>query len=147
MELVDSIPQYKAILKPNLGAVRGILAIESGQWISCQLLYDILCIGDCETCGYFGEYLYIITCKRPCFHCPVSKSAYLPIPRAEVTRRFGLPAKLVTPVLHIRTVPGIYSLHQKNIPGRVTVFDLESGRLPWIAFHGSEIATEQYCHR
>lgn len=69
MELVDSIPQYKAIILHASAALRTILSTGSGSWISCWDLYDKLCTAEGEKCGDFGGFLYTITCRRVCFIC------------------------------------------------------------------------------
>ncbi|KAF7590952.1 hypothetical protein BBP40_002204 [Aspergillus hancockii] len=55
--VVDSIPQYKAIIKHAPASLRGIISIGTGRWISCQDLHDKLCTAECDSCGDFGGYL------------------------------------------------------------------------------------------
>ncbi|KAF2136590.1 uncharacterized protein K452DRAFT_237240, partial [Aplosporella prunicola CBS 121167] len=69
MQVVDSIFPYNAIIKHVRNALRGILSIETGRWITCEALFETLCTPQCESCGAFGGYLYLITCKRVCYRC------------------------------------------------------------------------------
>lgn len=48
MELVNSFFQYKAINKYAPNALRGILSIEAGRWVTCRTLYEKLCMPGCE---------------------------------------------------------------------------------------------------
>ena len=57
MWLVESDPQYKTIRKHAFNALRGILCIETGRWITCEMLFNRLCTAECEQCGDFGGYL------------------------------------------------------------------------------------------
>ncbi|KAI0484955.1 hypothetical protein GGR56DRAFT_616277 [Xylariaceae sp. FL0804] len=68
-ELVNSLVEYKAITTHAQNALRDILSIEAGRGITCRTLYDKLCTPNCEQCGDFGSYLYLLTCKRLCFFC------------------------------------------------------------------------------
>ena len=54
MEWVESLPQYKALVTHAPALLRGILGIETGQWFSCQDLFDTFCTANCEVCGDFG---------------------------------------------------------------------------------------------
>ena len=55
MWLVEFDPQSKTI--------HGILSI------TCEMLYYKLCTAECEQCGDFGSYLYILTYERVCSLC------------------------------------------------------------------------------
>ena len=67
-EVVDSVPQYAAIVKhcPNL--LRAILSI-GARGYSCATLYRTLCTTRCSACSFFGDHLYLIDCRRVCYMC------------------------------------------------------------------------------
>jgi hypothetical protein len=54
LQLVSSVPEYKAIETYALGALRGILSTGRGRWTTCETLYKKLCTAACEYCGAFG---------------------------------------------------------------------------------------------
>ncbi|CAG8886971.1 unnamed protein product [Penicillium egyptiacum] len=72
--VVDQIPQYKQIIVHMLASIRGCLSTRTGFSFSCQDLYDKLRTADCDSCGDFGGYLYLVTCRRVCFLCFTEKT-------------------------------------------------------------------------
>lgn len=144
MEVVDSVPEYKAIVYYAPNTLRGILAIETGTWISCQTLYDKLCTAECEHCGDFGGYLYLVTCKRVCCLCFSKQAIYLPLPSSDARRKFGLGRGPLTAVACLRSIPGRYSWNAIKLPTRLTFVDPESARQAGIVRHGSVRVMEQY---
>lgn len=144
MEVVDSVPQYKTIVVHAPASLRGILSIETGLWISCQDLYEKICTAECEQCGDFGGFLYLITCKRVCFLCLSEEPNYLPLLRSDAIRRFGLNPNLVASSPHMRSIPGYYSPNEKISRARLTLVDFEFARRAGIALHGSVSLMEQH---
>jgi hypothetical protein len=68
-EVMNSIPEYDAVIKHIPNVFRGILTIDGGRWITCESLYDEFCTAECKQCGDFGYYIHILTCKRVCSLC------------------------------------------------------------------------------
>ena len=56
----------------------------------CLKLYEELSTAECDSCGDYGGYLYLVTCRRVCFLCLTENPDYLPILRADAIRKFGL---------------------------------------------------------
>ena len=144
MEVLDSILQYKAVATYAHNALRGILSLETGQWISCETLYEKLCTAECEKCGDFGGYLYILTCRRVCFLCLSTDSRYLPLPYSEAIRKFGINRSILNTLPHMRSIPGTYSPKAKKCNRRLTLVDSESAYHAGITLHGSLSAMQQY---
>lgn len=144
VEVVDSIPEYKAIVANAPDSLRGILTIETGRWITCHDLYEKLCTAECEQCGDFGGFLYIATCRRVCFICLSEKPNYLPLLRSEAVRKFGLDRSLLASSPYLKSIPGCYSPGWKSVRTRLTLVDPDSARRAGIALHGSVSAMEQY---
>lgn len=143
LELVDALPEYKAIVTHARNALRGIVSIETGRWITLSALYEKLCAPKCEQCDDFGGYLYLLTCKRVCFLCLSQDRLYLPLTRRRVNRMFGLKPQMLAKIPHMRVMPGIYSPNEKKALECVLV-DYKSARCAGIAFHGSLDAMEKY---
>ncbi|KAI0282798.1 hypothetical protein BGY98DRAFT_60892 [Russula aff. rugulosa BPL654] len=115
MWLVESFPQYKAIRKHAYNALRGIIYIEANRWITCEMLYEKLCTAECEECGDFGGYLYILTCKRVCFLCLSEDKRYLPLRYRHAIRKFGLNRPILGTLPSMKSIPGTYSPNQKKV--------------------------------
>lgn len=142
-EVVDHVSSYKAIATNAPHALRGILSIQTGRWITCRTLYEKLCLARCETCADFGGYLYLITCKRVCFLCLSENRVYLPVTPRKACREFGLSNDMVKTLPWMRVVPGIYSPNEKKA-AKSTLVDYESCLDTAIALHGSLTAMRKY---
>ncbi|KAF2135474.1 uncharacterized protein K452DRAFT_293187 [Aplosporella prunicola CBS 121167] len=143
MQVVDSVPQYKAITTHASNALRGILAIETGRWITCETLYDKLCTAQCERCGDFGGYLYLLTCKRVCFLCLSEDGSYLPLRYSHAIKKFGITPQAVKTLPRMRSITGIYSPNEKKSHRRLCLVDFETAFQAGIELHGSQEAMER----
>ena len=137
LEVTESIPQYKAIATHARTALRGILSIETGPWITCEILYEKLCTAQCEECGDFGGYLYLLTCKRVCFLCFTETWKYLPLPYSEAFRKWGATTRILSTVPRLRSVPGVYSPNGMKRRDRLCLVDPLSAYDACIAHYGS----------
>ena len=91
MEVVDSTPEYKAIVTNVPNFLRVILGLKTGPWISCQLLNDKFLDSRCEYCNDIGGYLYLLTCRRVCFICYQKKKyQFCPVDWYEAERHYGI---------------------------------------------------------
>lgn len=142
-ELVDHVPSYKAVTLHAPHALRGILSIETGRWITCRTLYEKLCLAKCETCSDFGGYLYLVTCKRVCFLCLSQDRLYLPVTPQEACREFGLTSGIVHTLPWMRVVPGVYSPNEKKAAKSILV-DYQSCVDAGVALHGSLSTMRKY---
>lgn len=137
MDVVDSLPQYQAILVHIPNALRGILSIGTGHWITCQLLYDKLCTAECERCGDFGDYLYIVTAKRVCYLCFTENETFVLLKREDATLKFGLRRIELAYLPQMKSIPGRYGSSQRYQRAGLTLYDFESARNAGIAVYGS----------
>ena len=144
MELVDSLPQHRALVTHAPALLRGILSNGTGRWISCQDLFDTFCTAVCEVCGDFGGYVYIITCKRVCFLCLSDESSYLPLLRRDVSCKFGLNSSVISELPTMKSLPGRYSPNERICRTRLTLIDSESAWQAAIKVHGTASAVKQY---
>ncbi|OAA63322.1 F-box domain, cyclin-like protein [Niveomyces insectorum RCEF 264] len=87
MELVDSVPQYAAIIRHCPTIVRAILSIQADAF-GCGVLYATLCTTRCSTCERFGDHLYLIDCRRVCYFCFTQRLEYLPLTMGDILRCF-----------------------------------------------------------
>ena len=144
MGLIDSIPHYKAIVDHGSAALCGMLSIGAAKFNTCEDLYDKLCTAECDLCGHFGGYIYLITCRRVCFVCLSEDESYLPLLKADVVRKFGVESENLAKLPQIRSRPGCYSPNMRNCRKRISLFDHDSARCAGIVTHGTEIAMEEF---
>lgn len=80
MQIVNSIPQYDAIIRQCPDVIRAILATEANAFDLDHLhktLKNDKCFS-CSTNGSWGTSLYLITCRRVCTHCLLRCPEWLP---------------------------------------------------------------------
>lgn len=142
--ITESIPQYKRILVHAPTAVRGCLNIKTARFFSCRDLYEKLSTAECDSCGDFGGYLYLVTCRRVCFLCFTEKPDYLPILRKDAIRKFGLRSEHLASLPCMKSFPGCYSPRELKCRQRQTLFDYSSARQAGIAVHGSISSMEKH---
>lgn len=142
--ITDSIPQYKRILAHAPTSIRGSLNIQSARFFSCLDLYEKLSTAECDSCGDFGGYLYLVTCRRVCFLCFTEKTDYLPVPQKDAIRKFGLSSKHLASLPRMKSFPGRYSPRGIKCRQRETLFDYSAARQTGIAVHGTISSMEEY---
>lgn len=144
IEIVESILQYKAIATHAGNVLQAALRTGAGKWISCETVYEKLCAAECEECGDFGGYLYILTCKRVCFLCLSEDETYLPLMRVHAIQKFGINRQIVCTLPCLRSIPGEYSLRKERKRPCFTLVDRESAYRAGVVLHGSPEAMERY---
>jgi hypothetical protein len=144
IEVVESILQYKAIATHASNVLQGALRTGAGNWISCETVYEKLCTAECEQCGDFGGYLYILTCERVCFLCLSEDDTYLPLPRGRAIRKFGINCRILETLPCLTSLPGEYSTKKFERLMQVTLVDRESAHRAGVVLHGSSEAMERH---
>lgn len=142
MDVVHSIPQYKAIATHAPNVIYAASAIETAH--SIESVYQALCTTGCAFCGNFGGYLYMITCKRVCFSCIVNNTKVLTIRHKSAIRKFGLNRQIVRALPGMKSIPGTYSQDKCQDTKRHNLVDYESAYQAGISIHGSPIAMARY---
>lgn len=121
---VDTFPPFKCIIKHAHPALHGALMIHSAKWITCEKLFKIICTSECESCGDFAGYVYLITCKRVCFLCLSQDDKYLPYTfTGRKSRAFS---RILDILPHMRSISGIYSPNEKQESRQLCLWDRES---------------------
>lgn len=142
--ITDSIPQYRRILAHAPASIRGSLNIGTAQFFSCLDLYEKLSTAECDSCGDFGGYLYLVTCRRVCFLCFTEKTDYLPVLRKDAIRKFGLRSEHLASLPCMKSFPGCYSPREIKCRHRETLYDYSAARQTGIAVHGTISSMEKY---
>ncbi|KAK2739463.1 hypothetical protein FQN57_006592 [Myotisia sp. PD_48] len=143
-QVVNSIPQYKKVVLHVPVAIWGSLRISTGGSFSFQKLYGELSKTKCDTCGSFGEYLYLMTCRRVCFLCFTEEIEFLPLHRTDAKRKFGLRVEDLATLPSMRSIPGRYSSLGIKCPTQLTLIDHGAARQAGVALHGAPEAMGQY---
>jgi hypothetical protein len=144
LEILESIPQYKAIATHASNVLQGAVKTGAGQWISCETVYEKLYAAECEQCGDFGGYLYILTCKRVCFLCLSEAANFLPLQPIQAIRKFAINRQILGTLPCMRSIPGEYSRRKQGHLLRFDLVDRESAYRAGVILHGSPDAMEQY---
>ncbi|KAK3337776.1 hypothetical protein B0T19DRAFT_82409 [Cercophora scortea] len=133
MHLVDSLPQYRRLWTfcPNI--LRAAISINAASF-SCETLFQTLTREKCESCGSFGGYLYLITCKRVCYFCFTRRKEYFPVSLTLAARQAKLQKKAFSHLPQVLSLPGRYTAIAKLSRHRVTLIDRQA------LFHLSEEA-------
>jgi hypothetical protein len=144
IEIVEFIPQYRTIATCASNVLQGALRTGAGKWISCETVYEKLCAAECEQCGDFGEYLYILTCKRVCFLCLSKNEKYLPLLGSHAIRKFGINHQILRTLPCFTSIPGEYSKWEEKHRSPSELVDRESAYRAGVVLHGSPDAMEEY---
>lgn len=142
--VVDQIPQYKQIIVHAPASIRGCLSIGTGRLFSCQYLYEKLRTPECDGCGDFGGYLYLVTCRRVCFLCFTEKADYLPLLRNDAIRKYGLSSQHIAKLPSFKSLPGYYSSRGIKCRRRLTLVDHSAAREAGIVLHGDIDTMKQH---
>nr|POE53538.1 hypothetical protein CFP56_28760 [Quercus suber] len=143
-ELVDSQPQYRVVARYARSSIRGVLSIQTGAWITCETLYDKLATPECEACGDFAGYLYLITCRRVCFLCLSEDESYLPLGLDTARRRYGLRREQIEKLPCMTIVLGTYSPGESTLSKPYVLYDYDSIVSAAALHHGSLEAANRH---
>jgi len=142
--VTDSDPYYNVIRTHIPASIRGSLNIGTARFISCKDLYKTLSTAECDSCGDFGGYLYLITCRRVCFLCFTEKVDFLPLTRKDTIRKFGLDSEHLAKLPHLRSFPFFYTPKRNKCRRREVLFDYSAAQEKGIVVYGSISSTEEY---
>lgn len=128
MQVVDSVPQYDAIVEHAPNSLRALLTVNKGRNVNCLELYDKMCTFKCETCGEFGGFLYLITLRRACIECFRMSADCFSLITSEARRGVGRSrTKTDFPAVdQIFAPPGCYSPDIRNFRHRTRLYDYNS---------------------
>ena len=136
-KLIDSLPKYCTVVTHAANAIRGMLVTDIAYLTTLSQLYFQLCQYSCSSCGGFGGYLYLLTCRRLCYLCLQTIPAYKPMRKADALRDFGLQPRHLRQVRRMRLRPGCYTAREWSSRQELTLCDSDSTRDVGIATHGS----------
>ena len=155
-EIVDTHTQFKVINSQAYGALRGLRAIKISHTITVERLFKKLCESQCNECGNYGGYMYLVTLQRVCLQCFTKNDRYIPLDETEALTLFGLTPKILWTLPHFQSYPGreprrFYAKNNKHnisasrrLQDSILLVDRESARSAGIIHHGSFEAMQEY---
>lgn len=141
---VDTLPQYNDIVTHAPSSIRAALSINVSPWISCRQLHKELCSQKCAACGFFGAFLYLLSCSRICYICLKEDSRFLPMTPANARVAFGIKHHGLSQLPIALSLPGRYSEATKIRRARIALVDSDSARQVGISIHHSSARMEEY---
>ena len=136
-QFVDSLPKYKVIVEHAPDVLRGMLTTETASLTTLEVLYGKLCQRTCDSCSQYGDFLYVLTCKRVCIVCLATKSSYKTLRKADLIRKFDLKPKLIANITRMQVRCGCYRSIVWSGNAAVTLYDHDFAQSVAIAAHGS----------
>ncbi|EEP80058.1 predicted protein [Uncinocarpus reesii 1704] len=67
--VVKTISKYTSLYTLAPSVFQAVVSFGAGSWITCEELRATLSSDSCATCGGFGSFIYLYTCKRVCPEC------------------------------------------------------------------------------
>jgi len=143
-QVVNSTAEYKRIVQHAPAVIQAILSIGMGSWISCADIYQQLRTPECQKCGDFGGYFYILGCQRVCFLCFTGHEDFHPLNTIRAEWKFGLTKQSVAALPRMTTVTGIYTPMHRPRQYSLEFVDPATAHLQGIKLHGSQSAMDLY---
>lgn len=137
MQVVDSVPTYRTILRQCPNIVRGLYSIRYAAFVSLAQLWSTLGRTKCVTCDDFGGYIYLLTCERVCFLCFRNDARFYPLNVSEACRQYAINKGSLEHIPAMRSVPGVYTPEEKARNASVILIDRDMVQQRATEVHGS----------
>ena len=124
--LVDSLPQYKAIIQHVPQALRAFLSTNMAIHYTVLDLFEALCTQPCFCCGQFAPLLDLFTCHRYCLTCVIDSDDLLSMPVSTAKRDFHLNLKTIRALPLCLSLPGQYTESERTYQKRITLGRVQS---------------------
>lgn len=69
MQVVNSIPQFRTIVKHSLSPLRSMINTGAASRVTCQDLFEAMSRWKCRLCDDFAGFIYLFDCSRLCSLC------------------------------------------------------------------------------
>ncbi|PQE12352.1 Cyclin-like F-box protein [Rutstroemia sp. NJR-2017a BVV2] len=103
--LVDSVPEYNALVQHCPDALRAFLSTGMAVDFSASKIFEALCTRDCIGCGLFGPLLDLFTAHRCCIGCLMSRDDLLTMEASDASKEFSLDLETMHKVPNLLTIP------------------------------------------
>ncbi|PQE17070.1 F-box domain-containing protein [Rutstroemia sp. NJR-2017a BBW] len=103
--LVDSVPEYNALIQHFPDALRALLSTRMAGHFSAPQIFEALCTRDCIGCGQFGPLLDLFTAHRYCITCLVDVGGLFTMEASDAIKEFSLDSETIQKVPKLLTIP------------------------------------------
>jgi hypothetical protein len=137
-EVVRSLPAYRNLMEH---APHALVALGHTRLISlhsANVLYGILLLEQCVSCGDYGAFLFLPTCERCCYECLHSNQSLWVIPPSLARKCFGLTLSQSKRLPIMRSIPGVYFVgHRISRRWQLQLTSVKAAKELGIMIHGS----------
>lgn len=105
---VESLPEYRDLMRHTPKALAALGNIGLIRLHSAATIHASLRSKDCESCGDFGPFLFLPTCKRCCYLCLRENQSFWVVPLSVAEECFQLSASQARALPQMRSIPGRY---------------------------------------
>lgn len=106
--LVDSLFSFQVLRRHAPEIVQAMVATRAGSQYTIAQVYKTLHTENCEVCGSFGGFIYLVKCSRCCFSCATKDRRMLSIPSHQAESELGLDLET------IKQLPGIQTQERRS---------------------------------
>lgn len=115
--LVDSLFPYKEVFTHAPDALRALLSTGATRYFTAIDLQNALRSQTCFLCRRrFGAFLYLLECRRCCWHCLVNSHHLMPIAKDAAQLLYHLDAQTMLDLPTILSIPGAYGPKRARRP-------------------------------
>ena len=114
--LIDCLVPYKMILANAPNALRALLSTGAANYFTILDLYGALRAQDCFLCNRFGAFLYLLECRRCCWHCLTHVKDLLPVFKEAAQSLYHLDIPTMSNIPTIINIPGSYGPKNRRMP-------------------------------
>lgn len=110
---VESLPEYRDLMRHAPKALAALGRTGLVRLHSAARIHDSLRSKDCESCGDFGPFLFLPTCKRCCYLCLQENQSFWTVPLSVAVECFQLSPSEAQALPQMRSIPGQYGAKQE----------------------------------
>lgn len=114
--LVGSLFPYKEVFTHAPNALRALLSTGATRYFTAVDLQNALRSQECFLCERFGAFLYLLECRRCCWHCLISSQDIMPMSKDAAQLLYHLDDQTMRDLPTIRSIPGPYGPKQSRRP-------------------------------
>ena len=110
IEVVESLREYRDMIRHAPRAIAALGRTRQVCYHAASTLHNTLLSKECASCGRFGAFLFLPTCKRCCYDCLWQNPSLWVMPISAAAKCFGLPTSLVKTLPTMLSLPGNYQV-------------------------------------
>ncbi|ESZ89742.1 hypothetical protein SBOR_9869 [Sclerotinia borealis F-4128] len=133
--LVDSVPEYNALVKHSPDALRALISTRIAVYFTAQDIFEALCTQFCAGCGQFGPFLDMFTAQRYCINCVGDSDDLLSMTASSARKEFGLNLKTMRTIPTLLSIPGEYAESSKEYRRRISLVRMLSASVAQSQIH------------